>query len=335
MMSFVMPLTTPNVEAALRDATAGSPEARWVAAQALGGVVDENRNKAVDALYGLLSDPFEEVRAQALEGLAEQMRAGASIAVETLLGALDDPSGAVRCAAIDAAAQIPVDSTERIGQLLSDSDPSVRATAATALGELQARDAANQIASSLTDSVGFVRTRAAMALAALSDERGVPVLLSLLEGDPDTAYDAILALGSLEDNALSPHFEKLTSRLLVSAPLKAVAATAMVRCHTPTGKDILDGMMASRFRTTRMAVLSTLARMPITGMAAAVGRIMDRHSPGEVSSAIQTLCALSQADEAACQNEMEGRRGKLRSKELNDELNEAIALCGQRQKERC
>ncbi len=123
MMSFVMPLTTPNVEAALRDATAGSPEARWVAAQALGGVVDENRNKAVDALYGLLSDPFEEVRAQALEGLAEQMRAGASIAVETLLGALDDPSGAVRCAAIDAAAQIPVDSTERIGELLSDSEP--------------------------------------------------------------------------------------------------------------------------------------------------------------------------------------------------------------------
>lgn len=329
-MSFVMPLTTPHAEAALRDAKTGSPEARWVAAQALASVDDENRNKAIEALYGLLEDPVEEVRAQALEGLAEQMRAGAGIAVEKLLTALDDPSGAVRCAAIDATAPIPGNSVERIALKLTDEDPSVRATAATVLGELQAQNSADRLAFLLEDSVGFVQTRAAMALAALGDGRGTSVLLSLLKENADTAYDAILALGNLGNDTLSPHFEELTSRFFVSAPLKAVAAAAMVRCHAPRGKDILDTMITSRFRNTRMAVLGTLVRMPITGMAASVGRLMDKNSPVEVSSAIQTLYALSQVDGNACRNELEGRLGKLRTKELNDELSEAIGLCNQR-----
>jgi HEAT repeat protein len=329
-MSFVMPLTTPHINAALRDAKNGSPEARWVAAQALGSVGDADRNKAIETLYGLLGDPVEEVRAQALEGLAEQMRAGAKIAGENLLKALGDPSGAVRCAAIDAAAQIPGDFTEQIALLLTDEDPSVRAVAATVLGELQAPNSSDHIASLLEDSVGFVKTKAAMALAALGDSRGTPVLLSLLEEDADTAYDAILALGHLGNDTLSPQFEKLTSRFFVSAPLKAVAAAAMVRCNAPRGKEILDSMMTSRFRSTRMAVLATLSRMPITGMAASVGHLMDKNNPVEASSSIQTLSALNRVDADACRKEMERRLGKLRTKELNDELSEAIALCNQR-----
>jgi HEAT repeat protein len=329
-MSFIMPLTTPHLNAALRDARNGSPEARWVAAQALGSVGEGNRDKAITALYRLLEDPVEEVRTQALEGLAEQMRAGAQVAGETLLKALDDPSSGVRCAAIDAAAQIPDDVTDRIASLLTDGDPSVRAVAVNVLGELGAIHSADQVACLLEDSVGFVRTKAAMALATLGDGRGSAVLLSLLDGHSDTAYDAVLALGHLGDDTLSPPLERLASRFFLSAPLKAATAVAMVRCNASRGREILDAMIASRFRNTRMAVLGALANMPITGMAASVGRLMDQNNPEEVSSAIQTICALSQRDPDACRKEMESRLDGLNNKQLNNELNEAMALCNLR-----
>jgi HEAT repeat protein len=326
-MSFVMPLTTPHVAAALRDAVNGSPEARWVAAQALGSVSGKNRNKAIEALYQLQEDPVEEVRTQALEGLAEQMRAGTHIAVERFLGALDDPSSEVRCAAIDATAQIPGDFTARISSLLTDMDPSVRAVAAAVLGELQAVACADQLAHLLEDTVGFVQAKTAIALAEMGDGRGVAVLLSLLESSSDKAYDAVLALGNLGDDKVSPHLEKLASRLLLSQPLKAAAATAMVRCQATRGRDLLNAMMRSRFRGTRMAALGALARMPVTGMAPSVARLLDKNNPVEVSSAIQTLCALSKEEDGdACREALEDRRGRLITDELNEELNEAIAL---------
>ena len=327
-MSFVMPLTTPRVDAALRDAANGSPDARWVAAQALGSVSGENRSKAIEALYRLREDPVEEVRTQAIEGLSEQMRSGAPIAIEELIGALDDPSSEVRCAAIDAVAQIPGDFTKRIATLLTDNDPSVRAVTASVLGELQAVHSSDQLAQLLEDTIGFVQTKAAIALADMGDGRGVAVLVSLLESGSENAYDAVLALGNLGDETVSPHLEKLASRVFLSQALKAATAVALVRCNATRGRAILHAMITSRFRGTRMVVLGALARMPIAGMVASVACLLDKKNPVEVSSAIQTLCALSIEDDAdGCRDALKDRRDRLVTDDLNNELNEAIALC--------
>jgi HEAT repeat protein len=256
------------------------------------------------------------------------MRAGAPITIEKLIDALDDPSSEVRCAAIDAVAQIPGDFTQRITSLLTDNDPSVRAVAATALGELQAVQSNDQLAQLLDDTVGFVQTKAAIALADMGDGRGVAVLVSLLESGSEKAYDAVIAIGNLGDDTVSPHLEKLASRVFLSQALKAAIAAALVRCNATPGRDILQAMITSRFRGTRMAALGALARMPITGMAASVARLLDKKNPEEVSSAIQTLCALSKEGDAdACRDALNDRRDRLVTEELNNELNEAIALC--------
>ena len=56
MTGFIPPQELPTFEASVRDAESGSPDARWVAAIALGTITGENQAAAIDTLTSLLAD---------------------------------------------------------------------------------------------------------------------------------------------------------------------------------------------------------------------------------------------------------------------------------------
>lgn len=327
MSTFLLPLEMPRTEAALRDARDGSPEARWIAAMALGTERGERRADAVQALLEMLKDTCDEVRAQALEGVAEQKHAGAEISESVAEGMLADPAACVRCAAVESASVLLADPVGAITPLLEDEDPSVRAASATALGELKAVGAVESLAGLLEDPDLYTAGRAAMALAALDDPRGEQMLLALLDGDAHSACEAAMALGELGRATSVPALRKTAKGRFCPVTLKAASAAAMARCSAAEGKAILVAMLESGSHIKRMTALSAIARLPVSGVESAVGALLEGKQPVQVSSAIETLIAIGQVDAQAALDELKKRSGKI-SAEFEDELNEALVSLG-------
>ncbi len=323
MTGFLLPLEMPSIEAALRDARGGAEEARWIAAIALGHVRGSHRQEAIEALNHLLKDPFEEIRAQALEGITEQVRGGARVSNQWASTLFKDTSPAVRCVAVEAAAVLLEDPVSTLMPLLTDPDPSVRATTAVELGELGADIETDKLAELLDDTDSFVAMQAAMALAALGDSRGEKILLSLLDDNSDDAMEVVVALSRLGSATSVASLSRLASRRFSPVELKTGAAAAMVNCGAAEGLGILTRILAARRRNTRMTTLTSLARVPVKGIAGEVGRLLDSGRPMEISAAIQTLGALAQVDLETVKTELKRRRGGL-DMELNDELEEML-----------
>ncbi len=324
MTTYVAPLEIPRLKAALRDAQSGSEEARWVAAIALGRARGPQQLEALEALGRLLDDPFEEVRAQALEGIAEQCRGGARVSVDAVKRALNDPSPCVRCAAIDTATILFEDPKEDAAFLLEDTDPSVRAAAASALGDLYAVSKADQVAGLLDDSDEFVIQRAAIALSALEDPRCELILLDLLERSADTACEAAFALGRLGKKTSAMSLQRVAEQRFAPIELKATAAAAMVCCGASEGREILTRLLKARRQSTRLTVLGVLARLPIKGMIQAVGRLFKSGRSIEISAAIQTLGALGEIDTEAALEELGNAIG-ICNEDFEEEIKETLS----------
>jgi HEAT repeat protein len=324
MSTFLVSLEMPRIEAALRDAKGGSPEARWVAAIALGREDGAKRREALEALQKLLFDSCEEVRAQALEGIAEQKLSGAEISENIAGRLLDDSSPCVRCAAVESAAVLLTNPIRAVVPLLKDADPSVRAAAATALGDLRAVREADLLAELLDDSDEFTARRAAMALAALDDLRCESKLVSLLAGEQAVASEAAFALGELGGATSVPALKKIARGRFSPLGLRAAAAAAMTRCSAPEGRELLVALLTAGSHIKRMTALGAIARLPVTGVAAAVGALIEARHMDQISSAIQTLAAIGEVDSKAARHELKRHLGRLGG-EFEDELREALA----------
>ena len=71
---------------------------------------------------------------------------------------------------------------QKVIEGLKDKDPQVRRTAATVIGDMKAKDAISALEAALDDN-DEVAVAAAMALAAMGDDRGRGVLVAVLEGE--------------------------------------------------------------------------------------------------------------------------------------------------------
>lgn len=322
---YLVPMELPNLDAALRDTASETAEVRWVAALALAGAEGGRRGEALRALERLCGDPVEEVRAQALEGLAEQLRAGADAPRALVLAGLDDAAAAVRCAALDAADVFLDEAPAAAIRGLADREPAVRAVAARLAGELGDAAAARRLVPLLEDQDRVVRDEAALALVRIGDERGEHRVRALLEGNEIQAVEAAQALGELGRPASSAALARVATAWLSSPELKALAAAALCRCGDPAGLVILKRVLGSRRENARLAALGALARLPVPGIAAAVGACLERGSELEASAALRTLSTLSTVDRPAAVQELYARKGVLRGA-LADELAEALAL---------
>ncbi len=332
MTSYLLPMALPNFEAALRDAQSGSAEGRWVAAITLGQQRGTGQQQAIEALVRLTDDPVTEVRVQALEGLAEQSRGGAPINGDPVRAAIESTAAEIRCVGIEAALAILDQPEPVVAPLLDDADPSVRATAARALGELEAQSACEQLAARLTDPAESVRFAGAIALAALDDTRGEPLLFELLGSRGDQAAEAICALGRLGHSRYTAQLNPLLDRWLMPAERKALVAAATARCGDRQGVVVLTGMLKAKRHRQRMAALIALARLPLLETLPAIHLIFERGRDLEISSAILAVSALAVEHPRVARQALEQHRQSL-SPPLSAELDDALDVINQQCKQ--
>jgi hypothetical protein len=323
MTTYVLPMELPRLEAALRDCGSRTAEARWVAALALSGEQGDGQERAVLALTGLLGDPVEEVRAQAVEGLASHLRAGFTVDRGPLLRVFDDPSDAVRCAVLASADLICDDWGPLAVRMLADRAPSVRASAARLLGETGVTDARDALRGLLEDPDGIVAREAALALAALGDSAGAGEIERMLSEDVSNAVIAANALGRLADPAGRPALERAAAGWFVDPELKAAAAAASVACGGSAGREVLVQMMSSFRAGTRMCAYRALSVRPLEGFVAPLAERLTAAGPPEASSIVRALVSLAAVERAAVLGLLRGGM-EVKDLELAAEIEEAI-----------
>ncbi len=324
MTTWILPSDLPHLDAALRDAGSDSAAARWVAALALSREDGPRLAEAASALARLAADPVEEVRSQALEGLLALAAPGYEPPVDIFRAALADPSPLVRCSALEAVAALVERPLAEIAPLLRDPSPAVRATAARAAGDIEGREQGDALATMLGDADPVVREEAALALCRVGDPRGEDGAIKALAGGGNAVIEAALALGRLGGSRSAAALRSLAGKWLAAASSRAAAATALVRCGDGGGRTVLARMLGGTRSATRLAALGALARLPVDGMAPAVGALLDGRSAIEASAATSTLTALAAADRDAAVAELERRRGRLPA-DLDAEIAEALA----------
>lgn len=85
---------------------------------------------------------------------------------------------------------------------LADENADVRATAATGLGDVKAREAVDPLIAATEDSHDFVRQMALSALAELSDERALPVFSTALGSEaPSDRFQAVMGIAKTSHDA--------------------------------------------------------------------------------------------------------------------------------------
>ena len=321
MIGFLLPPSLPKTEAALRDAETGSPESQWVAALALGQENGPLMSDAVSALAALMRSPHEEIRAQALEGLIEQLSHGAEVDEVLAISALTDPSPAVRCVAVDAILSFPIaDAAPHLIPLLKDADPSVRAAASVACADVGLSSAVPPVTSLLDDESPFVRLQAAIALAYLDKHDGVPILIDALGERAQDAIEAARALGHLGTAQAASPLHRVASKRFGDVALKAAAAVSLHRCSGERrAVPLLAKLLSARNTDTRLTALSSIAALPLSGMAGHVGDLLGDRDPLIVSTTIETLARLATVDRAGTLEVLRAAEKSLRQP-LKDEL---------------
>jgi HEAT repeat protein len=209
-----------------REIAALSSRREWRRATAAHLLGDMGSSSAIQPLHACLLDPARDVRAAAARSLG---KLGATQSVEPLVESLahrtvpravasqalfsigaeavpvlrelvtaSDPD--VRAAAVELIGMLggPYDA-RALGACLRDTSAEVRAKAARALGRLGTAESMEALLEALDDRIAFVRTSAAHALGMVGDTSAVPALLDRARIDDfDPAQAAAGALARLD-----------------------------------------------------------------------------------------------------------------------------------------
>ncbi len=190
----------------------------------------------------------------------------------------------------------------RLRELLADSDPNMRRTAAEALGKIGRRSARSGLVSVLNDSDPRVRGAAALALGRLGDAESGPALAGLLS-DPsgEVREAAALALGAIEPSPAS-EAQILARFRTPDAPTRIAASHALL------------GLDTIFFSANLTAVLRDVDPTVRQGMAAVLGET------GDVQALPYLLSLLKNDSHAGVRSEAAFRLGKVGDKGVASDL---------------
>ena len=166
---------------------------RIAAAEGLGEIGDR---AAVDALVLVCNDAREDVRIAAARALGE---IGDRRSIQPLIRLFSDRYHGVRVAAADAVTVFGRDALEPLEEALDDPVPSVRVTAARAMGLIGATESIPVLIGHLGDAAPEVRWSVARALADFGSPAVEPLFLVLRKGRKDMRLAAIDGLWEIPD----------------------------------------------------------------------------------------------------------------------------------------
>jgi HEAT repeat protein len=250
--------SSTSIEASVRDLESPSVRVRVEAAERLGRVPPEERDRAAAALRPRLEDHSPDVRymtalslgrlqdREAVEALSRMARdedepmprqaaisalgeIGDPSAAEILIEALRSSAAEVRFQAAIALPRVaPEAAVEPLGAALDDDDAEVRACAAAALGDLGHEGSRDRLVELLSDPEQQVRMEAATALSRMGDRRGTAVLIHALQ-DRDFRLLAAEHLFRCPDPAARGALNSALVRWMAPPLLKVWAAGALVK----------------------------------------------------------------------------------------------------------
>jgi len=221
---------------------------RLAALQILVRGLDKSSEIRLLKLAGSLEE--SEVLAEALRQLGRRTSLNSS---QLLLDKLQAASPVVRMAALEALAQwgtqserlpaaVLVEARNSFSKLLSDSEPSVRAATAAAVGRLQFRENATQLLATAVDPDALVRRRSLEALTQLRDPRAVaPALRALDRDDPEL----LAALRCIAEVGGPPQADEIARAAMRSRSTEVLQAAANLLSKWDSGPGLAQLQGAS------------------------------------------------------------------------------------------
>ncbi len=182
--------------------------------KAIEAIVKSNHPKTVLFLIPHLKDESEYVRRAAVEVLNEI----ASVeSVKDLLNAIKDEDWWVRSRAADALGKIGGKRVVKaVIQLIKDDDEFIRRSAIEIINATKDESTFDALIQSLDDSDWWVRERAIDGLAELGNKKCVPILINMLNNNPDNEAMVVVllkAFATLEtDEAVTVTVKQLSSK---------------------------------------------------------------------------------------------------------------------------
>ena len=209
----------------LREIRTGNTTRRWQAAFELARELRQSGSGGDPDLVIQVVETFEWARTedpQIRRYLAQTLGTmGDKRAIPALRSALRDPDADTRLWAASSLSSLgDAGVADALRPLLADEDPAVRKQVAHGLAVLNAREARDDLARLLEDPVVDVRWNGAVSLAWLDDDRGLPVLLSMLDR---------VELGEVPDLRADQVERAMVSALAAIARLGATSAAGIVR----------------------------------------------------------------------------------------------------------
>lgn len=192
--------------------------------------------------------PSAQVRAQA-DAAAKSPPRGSEESIRKALAKLKSPTASERIAAANELGLRGAKLRKEVGEalrplVLSDSEASVRAASARALGRLSVRAGVPELIKALDDASASVRVVAAAALWRLPDPAAVPSLLARTkDDDPGVREWSALALGVAADPRALPELVRLLND--PQRPVRLAAVRSLGRINRVEGVAPLVRYLAS------------------------------------------------------------------------------------------
>jgi HEAT repeat protein len=288
---------------------------RMLACECLGAL---GSNQAAPRIAELLEDPSGDVRAAAVNAL---MRLGHDPAIPAIGRRLLDPEPVVREAAVAAFCRMDGEGVTHalldlvqdtsfprrtaltivranphpshllfVVACLSDDSPSVRRAAVEAIAKQPTVDVAGTLEPLLHDPDVDVRRAVIGILGGFRSKRVKQLLTSQAEADPDTAVEAVRALGRLHDPTTIPFLTAIFDR--EAQPGRLAIIEALREIGDPAAEPFLARQLGSNDPVVRRVTVLALAAMRSPNairQLAPVARDTDESVRGAVAEALASL----------------------------------------------
>ncbi|HSL72097.1 MAG TPA: HEAT repeat domain-containing protein [Longimicrobiales bacterium] len=289
-----------DVEAAVHNAV-DDLDLEQVAKDAIDGAFSGKRGQqlsdtVLNALLGALKDNDAEVRASAVQTLAQQEdpRAVAALSRALREEQIADVRRSIAWALgqIEDARAVPALSEA----LRADRDVEVRRQAAWALGQIESASAIDALTAAMKDADADVRHQAVWALGQIEDARAVPALTQAIRDENvETRRQAAWALGQIEDVAAVP---ALTVALRdADAQVRHQAVWALGQIEEPEAVAPLATMLTDANAGVRKQVAWALGQIESNRAVEPLSRLLREDQDAGVRE--QAAWALGQIEDAA------------------------------------